>query len=125
MKTVNPPTNTVCGGYTQTQFAGGIKIFNLLENYLKILACSQVSDRCPLGYLFSHIGTEPLLPEYYQYFRGVKCLAQGHKTAEVGFEPSTSGSGVRRSTTEPPCSLNRILKYKKHKNYIINSLTVQ
>ena len=27
------------------------KIFNLLENYLKILACSQVSDRCPLGYL--------------------------------------------------------------------------
>ena len=28
------------------------KIFYLLENYLKILACSQVSDRCPLGYLF-------------------------------------------------------------------------
>ena len=28
------------------------KIFNLLENYLKILACSQVSDRCALGYLF-------------------------------------------------------------------------
>ena len=27
------------------------KIFNLLENYLKIPACSQVSDRCPLGYL--------------------------------------------------------------------------
>ena len=27
------------------------KIFYLLENYLKILACSQVSDRCPLGYL--------------------------------------------------------------------------
>ena len=29
------------------------KILYLLENYLKILACSQVSDRCPLGYLFS------------------------------------------------------------------------
>ena len=28
------------------------KIFNLLENYLKILASSQVSDRFPLGYLY-------------------------------------------------------------------------
>ena len=27
------------------------KIFYLLENYLEILACCQVSDRCPLGYL--------------------------------------------------------------------------
>ena len=39
-----------------------------------------------------------------QYFRGVKCLAQGHNTAEVGLEPRTSRSGVRHSTTEPPCS---------------------
>ena len=39
-----------------------------------------------------------------QYFRGVKCLAQGHNTAAVGFEPPTSCSGVRHSTTEPPCS---------------------
>ena len=37
-----------------------------------------------------------------QYFRGVKCLAQGHNTAAVGFEPPTSRSGVRHSTTEPP-----------------------
>ena len=29
---------------------------------------------------------------------------RGHKTAEVGFEPPTSRSGVRRSTTEPPRS---------------------
>ena len=36
-----------------------------------------------------------------QYFRGVKCLAQGHNTAEVGLEPRTSRSGVRHSTTEP------------------------
>ena len=36
-----------------------------------------------------------------QYFQGVKCLAQGHNTAEVGFEPPTSRSGVRHSTTEP------------------------
>ena len=30
-----------------------------------------------------------------QYFRGVKCLAQGHNTAAVGIEPPTSRSGVR------------------------------
>ena len=41
-----------------------------------------------------------------QYFRGVKCLAQGHNTAAVGFEPPTSRSGVRHSTTEPPRSPN-------------------
>ena len=29
------------------------KFFNLPENYLKILAYSQVSDCCPLGYLLS------------------------------------------------------------------------
>ena len=39
-----------------------------------------------------------------QYFRGVKCLAQGHNTAAVGFQPPTSRSGVRHSTTEPPRS---------------------
>ena len=43
-----------------------------------------------------------------QYFRGVKCLAQGHNTAAVGFEPRTSRSGVRHSTTEPPRSPSRI-----------------
>ena len=41
-----------------------------------------------------------------QYFRGVKCLAQGRNTAAVGFEPRTSRSGVRHSTTEPPRSLS-------------------
>ena len=39
-----------------------------------------------------------------QYFRGVKCLAQGHNTAAVGLEPRTSRSGGRHSTTEPPRS---------------------
>ena len=39
-----------------------------------------------------------------QYFRGVKCLAQGHNMAAVGVEPPTSRSGVRHSTTEPPRS---------------------
>ena len=39
-----------------------------------------------------------------QYFRGVKCLAQGHNTVAVGIEPPTSRSGIRHSTTEPPRS---------------------
>ena len=46
-----------------------------------------------------------------QYFRGVKCLAQGHNTAAVGFEPRTSRSGVRHSTTELPC-----VPYKKRES---------
>ena len=45
-----------------------------------------------------------------QYFRGVKCLAQGHNTAAVGIEPPTSRSGVRHSTTEPPRSPMLMLK---------------
>ena len=49
---------------------------------------------------FSHVGTEPPLPGYYHYFRRVKCLAQGHNTAEVGFEPPISRSRARRSTTD-------------------------
>ena len=48
----------------------------------------------PVNNFLSHVGTEPPFPGYYQYFRGVKCLAQGHNTAEVGFEPPTSRSGV-------------------------------
>ena len=53
-----------------------------------------------------HVDTDPSLPGYYQYVRGVNYLAQGHNTAEVGFEPPTSRSGLRRSTTEPPRSSN-------------------
>ena len=30
----------------------------------------------------------------YQYFRGVKCITQGHNTVAVGFEPATSCSEV-------------------------------
>ena len=44
-----------------------------------------------------------------QYFWGVKCIAQGHNTAAVGFEPPTSRSQVRHSTTEPPRSPNVLL----------------
>ena len=58
-----------------------------------------------------------------QYFRGVKCLAQGHNTAAVGIEPPTSRSGVRHSTTEPPrspgCSVLQQVQhsYKNASNY--------
>ena len=45
------------------------------------------------------LGITSTFGEYYQYF-----LAQGYNTAEVGFEPMTSRSGVRYSTTEPPRS---------------------
>ena len=37
-----------------------------------------------------------------QYFRGVKCLAQGHNTAVVGLEPRTSRSGVRHYVMSDP-----------------------
>ena len=47
-----------------------------------------------------------------QYFRGVKCLAQGHNTAAVGLEPRTSRSGVRHSTTEPPRSPAWFVAYR-------------
>ena len=49
-----------------------------------------------------------------QYFRGVKCLAQGHNTAAVGFEPPTSRSGVRHSTTEPPRSPGLVMRRIKY-----------
>ena len=73
---------------------------------------------------FSHVGTEPQLPGYYQHFfsflfffsfffffflgggGGVNILAQEHNTAtRVGLEPPTSGSGVRgvnHQATAPP-----------------------
>ena len=36
------------------------KIFYLLENYFKIHAGSQVSDHCPLGYLFLNVFDFPV-----------------------------------------------------------------
>ena len=68
-----------------------------------------------------------------QYFRGVKCLAQGHNTAAVGLEPPTSRSGVRHSTTEPPRSPDslwhfaeawKILKVKVNNPNIIRHFNV-
>ena len=55
-----------------------------------------------------------------QYFRGVKCLAQGHNTAAVGLEPPTSRSGVRHSTTEPPRSPYPTMYYKELRALSLN-----
>ena len=55
-----------------------------------------------------------------QYFRGVKCLAQGHNTAAVGLEPRTSRSGVRHSTTEPPRSPLSVVKLSFYHVQIIS-----
>ena len=57
------------------------------------------------NYFFSHVGTEPTLPEFNQYCRELMCLAQGQITmTPVGIVPRTSRFGVRLSTTTPPRS---------------------
>ena len=65
---------------------------------------------------------------FNQYFRGVKCLAQGHNTAAVGLEPRTSRSGVRHSTTEPPRSpkkdeKNALLKEQNERQVLFCTVT--
>ena len=45
-----------------------------------------VEAKRPSQHFFSPVGTVPPLPGCYQHFRGEKCLAQGHNTAEVGLE---------------------------------------
>ena len=55
-----------------------------------------------------------------QYFRGVKCLAQGHNTVAVGLELRTSRSGVRHSTTEPPLPKVNQITYTMAKVYMPN-----
>ena len=61
--------------------------------------CIEASH--PSQQYFGHVGTESLLPGYYQYFWEVKYLAQGHNKMVVGFELPTSRFRVRCSTTEP------------------------
>ena len=65
---------------------------------------------------FSHVGTVPLLPGYYQYFLGVKCLAQGHNMAEVGFEPrffAPESDALPLSHRAPKVSNTTITKFQK------------
>ena len=56
-----------------------------------------VDSKRPGKQFFSHVGTEPPLPGYYQYFWGVNvtCSRTQHGYTRVGLEPPTSGSGVR------------------------------
>ena len=60
------------------------KIFYLLENYLKILICSQVSDRCPPGYLFlsltCSVEAEASSFQSFGTPRGNLCYLKGHQT---------------------------------------------
>ena len=59
-------------------------------------------------------------------FQGVKCLAQGHNTAEVGIEPLTSRSGVRCPTTEPPRYPVTIIRVSSCEPYnLLNALNMQ
>ena len=59
-----------------------------------------------------------------QYFRGVKCLAQGHNTAAVGLEHPTSRSGVRHSITEPPRSQKKKKDWHKCAHNVLTIYTL-
>ena len=61
---------------------------------------------------FSHVGTEPPLPGYYQYFWGenVPCSRTQHNLTRVGLEPPASGSGVR-GINHQATSLPQIIIY--------------
>ena len=60
---------------------------------------------------------ESLLPGYCQYFLGVKCLAQGHNTVEVGLEPgplAPESDALPMSQLAPPVS-NEYSHHDYHK----------
>ena len=62
------------------------KIFNLLENYsVKILACSQVSDRCPFSYLSKIFSSETTWP--------IKAKFDAEPPWEGGTKLCTNGPG--------------------------------
>ena len=73
---------------------------------------------------FSHVGTEPPLPGYYQYFWGVNvhCSRTQHGLTRVGLEPPTSGSGVQGiySNTRPPRSHYQVVQYTVLINACLN-----
>ena len=55
-----------------------------------------IDSERPGKQFFSHVGTEPPLPGYYQYFWGVNmpCSRTQHGLTRVGLEPPTSGPRV-------------------------------
>ena len=98
-------------------FFGNVQSEHLEQRY----QCAQYIEIDLVGWLCWGLTSQSTIFQSYrdgaiaswvinQYFRGVKCLAQGHNTAAVGLEPRTSRSGVRHSTTEPPRSPTLRLK---------------
>ena len=52
-----------------------------------------VKAQRPSKQFVSHVGTEPPLPGYYQYFSGCKCVfAQGHNPVEVTLAKKPMGA---------------------------------
>ena len=45
-----------------------------IHNYITFLVLVWVEALRPSQQFFSHVGTEPPLPGYYQYFLGGKCF---------------------------------------------------
>ena len=74
----------------------------------------------PVNNFFYHVRKKPLLPLYYQYFLGVKFLAQGHNT-EVGFEPrplAPESDALPLSHHAPPVSI----EYSHHNYHKISKV---
>ena len=89
---------TICIQCSTVEILNGLRLFPVIVGWLcwGLTSQSTIFQSCRDGAIASWV--------INQYFRGVKCLAQGHNTAAVGLEPRTSRSGVRHSTTEPPRS---------------------
>ena len=61
----------------------------------------------PSKHFFINVGTEPLLPVYYQHFSGSKCVfAQEHNATLVGIEPPIWSLGLYHWATALPCRYN-------------------
>ena len=78
--------------------------FRYIDSTNPLLSNSEISSLLPSSVVaqpgkqfFSHVGTEPPLPGYYQYFWGVNlpCSRSQHCLIRVRLEPPTSGSGVQ------------------------------
>ena len=70
-------------------------VLNFVFNWVEALRPSQQ--------FFSHVGAEPALPGYYQYFLGGECILLKEKHGDPSEDRTpTSRFGIRRSTTRPP-----------------------
>ena len=64
------------------------KYFQPLSSIAEYIFCFVCLIKLRFNVPVSLVGTEPSLPGYNQFFWEVKCLAQGHNTAEIGFDTS-------------------------------------